>query len=145
MRTDGREYIYNDIDNCCRFVEQAIGHNVHFYGYLAIGMKRKGEWLAGVVYDRFGVRDCQMHIGSVKGTRWATEEAISRALSYPFLVLNRERITGHTPAHNLEARKFNEHIGFVQEGILRQGADDGTDAIIYGMLKSECRWLKDWT
>lgn len=144
MQTDGREYIYNQPLEVCRFVEQAIGHDVHFYGYLGIGMKRKGEWLAAVLYDRFGVRDCEMHIGSVRGTRWATDEAISRALSYAFVDLRRERITGCTPAHNLDARKFNEHIGFVQEGIKRCGADDGSDAILYGMLRSECRWIKDW-
>lgn len=136
-----REYIYGCDKEVCEWVEKIIGPNTHFYGYLAIGMKRKGELIAGVVYNRFGVTDCQMHIGSARGTRWATDEAIRRAFTYPFVELRRGRITLETPASNTEAIKFQEHLGFIQEGVKRKCANSGEDAIVYGMLRDECRWI----
>jgi RimJ/RimL family protein N-acetyltransferase len=51
-------------------------------------------------------------------------------------------VTGLVRVDNIEARRFDENLGFVQEGIIRRGADDGTDMILYGMLKEECRWLE---
>jgi RimJ/RimL family protein N-acetyltransferase len=32
--------------------------------------------------------------------------------------------------------------GFTQEGVLREAFEDGEDAILYGMLKSECKWIR---
>jgi RimJ/RimL family protein N-acetyltransferase len=43
---------------------------------------------------------------------------------------------------NLDAQRFDEHLGFKREGLVRRGADDGTNLILYGMLKEECRWLE---
>jgi RimJ/RimL family protein N-acetyltransferase len=42
----------------------------------------------------------------------------------------------------MAARKFDEHVGFIQEGVIRQAFEDGEDAILYGMLKSECKWIR---
>ena len=104
-------------------------------------MKRNGELIAGCLFDRFGPRDCSIHIASKVGTHWATAEARRRLFHFAFKQLDRKRLTGETPVWNLAAQKFNEHIGFVREGIKRGAADDGSDAILYGMLREECRWL----
>jgi RimJ/RimL family protein N-acetyltransferase len=42
---------------------------------------------------------------------------------------------------NETAKKFDEHVGFIQEGVIREAFEDGEDAILYGMLRSECRYL----
>lgn len=136
-----REYVYGCDKEVCEWIESIIGHDIHFYGYVAIGMKRRGEFLAGVLFDKFSKRECHMHIASARGTRWATDEAIRRAFTFPFETLSRERITVETPVSNIEARKFNEHIGFIQEGVKRLSSDTGEDAIVYGMLRDECRWI----
>ena len=36
---------------------------------------------------------------------------------------------------------MDENLGFVREGVLRQGAAHGSDLILYGRLKNECRFL----
>jgi RimJ/RimL family protein N-acetyltransferase len=132
-------FIYGRDDEVCRWVEDQIGSR--FYGYVALGMERDGEMIAGIVLDRFGNRECQMHIAGLPGKLWATPEAIQRAFEFPFVRYGRERVTVETPVSNMRARRYNEHVGFVREGLKRAAADDGGDSIIYGMLRSECRWL----
>ena len=61
---------------------------------------------------------------------------------YPFNQLGVNRITGLVAKKNKEARRFDEHLGFKYEGNMRHAlADD--DMLIYGMLKRECKWLKN--
>jgi RimJ/RimL family protein N-acetyltransferase len=43
---------------------------------------------------------------------------------------------------NTQAQKFDEHLGFVREGVLRKACKDGTNIILYGMLRDECRFIR---
>ena len=70
-----------------------------------------------------------------------TKDFLFRSFAYPFIQLDCHRVTGLVRADNMEARRFDEHLGFKQEGVIRKGAADGTDMILYGMLKEECRFL----
>lgn len=143
MNTSDWEVVYGEDAAVADWMWKTIGNSTPFYGYVAIGLRRKstGEWLVGVLYDRFSSRECQMHIASKIGARWATEENIRRAFTYAFVDLKRERVTGETPVSNTQARKYNEHLGFIQEGVKRAAADNGEDVIVYGMLRDECRWI----
>lgn len=72
--------------------------------------------------------------------------AISRgvlrvAASYIFETLGCTRVTARTRASKLRVRRFIEKVGFQQEGVLRAYYRDGEDAILYGLTRSECRWL----
>ena len=82
-----------------------------------------------------------MHVAAVPGKRWMTKDFLWRVFAYPFLQLNCNRVTGLVREDNIVAQKFDEHIGFKREGLIRKGATDGADIILYGMLKEECRWL----
>ena len=107
----------------------------------AIGLEEDGNLIAGVVYNLYNGPSICMHVAAVPGKRWMTKDYLYRCFAYPFEQLNCNRVTGLVKADNTEARRFDEHLGFVQEGIIRKGAEDGTDMILYGMLKEECRWL----
>jgi RimJ/RimL family protein N-acetyltransferase len=82
-----------------------------------------------------------MHVAAKPGVMWVRREAMHRFFAYPFLQLGCNRVTGLVAATNLTARKFDEHIGFVQEGVLREGLPNGEALIVYGMLRAECRWI----
>jgi RimJ/RimL family protein N-acetyltransferase len=51
-----------------------------------------------------------------------------------------QRVTGYVPASNAAALRFDRHLGFVEEGRLREALPGGEDVIVLGMLKRECRW-----
>lgn len=108
---------------------------------VAIGVEEDGELIAGVAYNMYTGAAICMNVAATPGKRWTTKEFMYAFFAYPFVQLGCRRVTGLVRASNVVARKFDEHVGFTQEGVLRQAFADGEDAILYGMLKSECRYL----
>jgi RimJ/RimL family protein N-acetyltransferase len=106
-----------------------------------LGVEQDGELIAGVVFEGYTGSSISMHVAALEGKNWLSKEFLFRVFAYPFLQLECNRVTGLVRVDNSKAQKFDEHLGFVKEGIMRKGATDGTDYIIYGMLKEECRWL----
>ena len=51
------------------------------------------------------------------------------------------RVTCYVEPSNKASIKLTEHVGFVKEGVKRLGAGD-KDLVMYGMIKSECRWIE---
>jgi RimJ/RimL family protein N-acetyltransferase len=80
-----------------------------------------------------------MHIAA-EGKRWMNRQILFAAFDYPFNQLGVRRITGLVPGKNMQARGFDEHIGFRLEGVMRNALKDD-DILVYGMLREECRWL----
>lgn len=108
----------------------------------AIGLEKDGELLAVVVYNLFSGADIAMHIAAVPGRRWMTRDFLRVAFRYPFVQLKCRRVTGYVPASNADALRFDLHLGFVQEGRMREALPNGEDVLVLGMLKRECRWLE---
>lgn len=97
--------------------------------------------LAVVVYTDFSFPNICMHIAGV-GKKWLTRQFLYKAFWYPFEYLKCTRVTGIVSSKNREAQVFDEHIGFIKEGLLRKAGSENEDLIIYGMLKEECRFLQ---
>lgn len=74
---------------------------------------------------------------------WLTPRKTQMIFIYPFVYLGCRRMTVIAARRNKKSRRFIERLGFTFEGCLRKGMSDGQNAIIYGMLKEECRWIKD--
>jgi L-amino acid N-acyltransferase YncA len=113
--------------------------------YTTLGLATpQGVLLAGVVFDNYlkAYGSIQMHAAAVPGRRWLTRAFLGECFRYPFEQLDCRRIVGLVRSSNLEARRFDEGLGFVKEGIIREAYPNGDDMIIYGMLRRECRHLK---
>ncbi len=132
--------IYGQDERVCAWVSEKIRENDFIFAR-AIGLEQDGELIAGVVYENYTGKNITMHVAAVPGKRWLNREFLFRSFAYPFLQLDCNRVTGLVRADNLEAQKFDEHLGFKKEGLLRQACEGGTDLILYGMLKTECRWI----
>jgi RimJ/RimL family protein N-acetyltransferase len=113
-----------------------------FQSDVAIGLAEDGELIAGVVYNMFTGPSISMHVAAMPGRRWMTKDFLWRAFAYPFIQLGCQRVTGLVREDNLDAQRFDEHLGFVREGLLRSACEDGQNMILYGMLRKECRWLE---
>lgn len=98
--------------------------------------------IAGVVYHDFHphFRTVAMSVAAVPKTSWLTRQHLATFFGYPFEQLGCERITSIVARKNKHAREFNERLGFKYEGCARRGFYPD-DAMLYGMLKSECRWI----
>ena len=109
---------------------------------VTLGVESNGELIAGVAFENYTKTNISIHVAALDGRHWLSRDFLFRVFAYPFLQLNCHRVTGLVRVDNIKAQRLDEHLGFVREGVLRRGATDGTDYIIYGMLKEECRWLK---
>lgn len=96
---------------------------------------------AVAVYDRWSDTDCCVHLASDQTGRWMTRQFLAAGFHYPFVTAGRNRITGLVPASNEAALRLNCHFGYRREGVLREACPDGSDIIILGMLRRECRFL----
>lgn len=109
--------------------------------YTAIGqLNSQGQLVGGCVFTNYTGRDIHGHLGGVGN--WLTRRFLGECFRYIFVTLGCARATGLVAASNIKAQRFDESMGFVYEGTLREYLPDGEDAYIYGMLRSECRWLK---
>lgn len=108
--------------------------------YVAIGIAEGQRLIAGAVYHDFTGPGIGMTLAA-DSPRWATKGNISALLRYPFGQLNCRRISVCAARSNKRSRKLIEGVGFKLEGVIREGFGK-EDAILYGMLRRECKWLE---
>tara|TARA_R110000803_G_scaffold44377_3_gene93967 strand:- start:627 stop:1043 length:417 start_codon:yes stop_codon:yes gene_type:complete len=131
-------------EDIAKLVSEAVGIDQHmpFENYSALGLVKNNQLIAGVIYNHFTETSIMAHIAGKPGKRWLNRDFLFAMFDYPFNQLGVNRITGLVAKKNKEARRFDEHLGFKYEGNMRHAlADD--DMLIYGMLKRECKWLKN--
>ena len=132
--------VWDQPERVMRFVADRVGER-ELFGYAAIGLERDGELVAGVLFEQHNGPNVMMHVASDGSRHWMTPAYMSACFRYPFLQLGVNRISGLVRADNADAQRFDERLGFVREGIIRRGAADGVDLLLYGMLREECRYL----
>jgi RimJ/RimL family protein N-acetyltransferase len=122
-----------------RWVMARTGFVDDWGNYEAIGLEKGGDLIAGVVYNQVSEFNCSMHVAAIPGRRWLTREYLNACFRYPFVQLGLLRVTGLVPAKNQQALRFDLHLGFKVEGIMRRclGSDD---LVVLGMLREECRY-----
>ena len=131
--TQPKEYIANFV--------QLMGGGGPFKEYTAIGLVRNNELVAGVIYTFYTGANICMHVGAKPGRMWLNREFLHACFDYPFNELKCRRVTGLVPKKNKQARRFDEHLGFTLEGMMRHAlADD--DICVYGLLKENCKWSR---
>lgn len=93
-----------------------------------------------VVLSNFSARNIDMHTASSGDGIWATSRAavtmFNAIFQYAFDHLRATRVTGLVKSTNTDAIRFDEHLGFVHEGTMRQAFPDA-DLHLYGFLSSE--------
>ena len=136
-----KSVVYGQDQRVCKWVGDRIDEPDFGRDVVGLGLEEDGELIAGVVFNMYTVSSICMHVAADPGRRWMTRDFLWRSFAYPFIQLKCNRITGLVRVDNLDAQRFDEHLGFVKEGRLRKAATDGTDMFIYGMLREECRWL----
>lgn len=134
--------VLDDKARCGAWALERIAH-VPSWGewFEAIGLERDGDLLAVVVYNLWSGADIAMHVAAMPGRRWMTRAFLRAVFRYPFVQLGCRRVTGYVPASNADALRFDRHLGFVEEGRMREALPTGEDVLVLGMLRRECRWL----
>jgi len=136
-----KRIVWDQPERVMQFVATRAGEEC-YRDYSAIGLASDGEIVAGVVYCAHSGANVITHIASDGSRAWLTPAYLGAIFRYPFIQLGCARITAIVRADNADSRRFVTHLGFVEEGRMRRAEADGTDLIIFGMLRSECRFLE---
>lgn len=75
------------------------------------------------------------------GRGWITRRLLRRVAGFVFEELGCHRATAVVSKRHKAARRMASGAGWREEGCLRHAMPDCSDAIVYGMLKRECRWI----
>lgn len=104
-----------------------------------------GMPVAGVIYDGYNGAIIHAHIW-VDAERKPCREWWAAIFDYPFNRVKVHKIIGQVNSGNDEARKLDEHFGFVLEATIANYYDDGNDLMVYTMTRDQCRVLnsKAW-
>lgn len=117
-----------------------IGVNRFRSDAYSIGLMKRGEIVAAVVYDTFSAADCFMHVASDGTKLWLSKAFLFAAFGYPFTQLRLRRVSAMIAASNKDALRFNKSLGFVDEGY-HPHALPNDDVISRGMLRENCRFI----
>lgn len=133
-------FVYGEDDRLISWTESRIAGGKFREDARAIGHEKDGELVAVVVYDTFSTTGCFVHLAS-GARKWMSREFAVVAMTYPFIQCGMARISSMVSARNILSLRFTRQFGWIQEGVMRCAGNDGEDIILFGMLRSECRWL----
>lgn len=83
-----------------------------------------------------------MHVASDGSKNWMTKSYLQICFDYPFNQLKLNKIIGVVDSMNTQALKFDKHLGFVEEAVIKDAGPKG-DLHILTMTRQQCRFLKD--
>lgn len=139
--SDLNGFIYGDNDRLVGWAAEVIGFTPR-NDVQAIGWQENGQLRAVTLWDGFSACDCNIHIASDGSGKWLRRPFLRASFWHPFVQFNLRRVTGLVPAKNAAALRFDLHLGFVREGLIRNALPDD-DIIILGMLREDCRFLPE--
>jgi RimJ/RimL family protein N-acetyltransferase len=125
-----------------RWARERIKCEWPFKDFTAISIVDDDVMIATVLYTNYNRQNIEMHVASDGTKRWMTREFLRAVFAYPFEQLGCRRVTGVVQASNSAAYNFDKNIGFTLEGRMREASADGSDLLILGMMREECRFLE---
>lgn len=103
----------------------------------AIGLKRDGEWVAGVIYENWNHQSIVCHI-AVEGRM--TPSFLAAIFDYPFNVCQVEKIIVPVPSANTESTGLVTNMGFTEEARIKDAHPEG-DIVFFTLARDACRFL----
>ena len=126
-------------EHVCFWTADKTGGTYYAGSGQGIGLEKDGVLIAGVLYDNCTGRSIQMHVAGVGN--WLSREYLRVCFDYPFRQLGVKKLIGLVDSTNTPALKFDKHLGFVEEAVIRDAGKYG-DLHILTMTRDQCRYLR---
>lgn len=127
-------------EEVCFWTAERTGGSYFAGSGFGIGWEKNGELVAGVLYDCCTGRSVQMHVAAI-GKNWMVREYLRICFDYPFNQLKVNKVVGLVDSTNLDALRFDRHLGFVDEAVIKDAGKYG-DLHILTMTRDQCRFLR---
>lgn len=124
------------------WVREHLPMRVQDFGpHSAVGFTHGGQLIAGVVFRNYNEHDVEIVVAATSA-KWCTRLNLRILFDYIYNQLGCVRCTCIIGQHNKRSRKLAKGLGFRLEGVVRKGYDGKADAIVYGLLRGECMYLR---
>lgn len=127
-------------EGVCEWVAQRIDGRYYAGSGQGIGIEKDGQIVCGVIFEGHNGRSIQIHVALEPGARM-TREWFKVLFSYAFNQLGVQKIIGVVDSTNQAALRFDKHIGFVEEAVIKDAGKHG-DMHILTMTRQHCRFLE---
>lgn len=113
---------------------------------VCVGVGLDHKIIACVIYNNMQVDNnripytMEMSIASID-KRWCNRHNLRAFFNVPFTQYKLRRVSTRCSANEEGIIMFNKRLGFKPEGYHKAAFPDGSDAVSFGMLKKDCRWI----
>lgn len=122
--------VFDDKERIGKWVAEEVGQRTSWGSFYAMGAEIDGQIVSGVVFNNFNECNATAHIAVSKPGRLLLELLDHAVTQYAFGSCGLKRLTGLVAEDNSKALKLDKHIGFVEEGVMKQAGSEGQDVIL---------------
>ena len=141
MSFDYGRVVYDDKERFGRWVATQVSQEGSWGDYYAMGVEKEGRVTAGVVINNYNMSNATVHIAIAEPNRMIIP-LFKAVCDYAFNVCKLKRITGLVPTNEPDTIKFDKHLGFVEEFVMKDGAPNA-DMMVLVLWPKNCRWLQE--
>lgn len=132
--------IFNDKERVGAWVAEQVEQTASWGSFYAMGVERDGEIIGGIVVNNYNGSNATGHIAFDRPCR-EMPALVAALFDYAFRQCGLRRFTAMIPESRRKAVNFVQKVGFELEFIMRAGAPDGEDMLVFVMWPEKCRWL----
>ena len=127
-----------------KWVCKGLGENTDWLDkHMTYGFAQGEKMLGGLIFHSYRPNiEVWWTVYSVD-KRWCNRRMLKVMFDMPFNKLKCRRISLLVSKSNAASVNFVKKLGFQQEGMFRAYRENGEDCYIFGMLKEECKWIKE--
>ena len=124
-----------------KWIDNRLGTEVMRDGSLITGVVVDKELVAAWVFHDYRGHVIDISLASIS-PRWCTKQSLRAIFHYAFNDADVVRFQAVCHRRNKKMRKLFKGLGFREDCILKKGFDGERDAVLYSMLRDECRWVE---
>lgn len=132
--------VFNQSDRVGAWVEEQVDQRGGWGPFYALGIEKDGQIVAGVVINNYNGANATAHIAVTRMTK-LLPKLFEHVCDYAFNYCGLKRLTGMVPTNEPHIIKFDKHLGFEEEFVMKDGAP-GSDMLVMVMWPHKCRWLQ---
>jgi len=127
----GTRLVFDDKERVGSWVAEEVGQRTSWGSFYAMGAEVNGKLVSGIVFNNFNECNATAHIAISKPSKLFLELLDHAVIEYAFGSCGLKRLTGLVAEDNSKALRLDKHIGFEEEGVMKQAGSEGQDTILW--------------
>ena len=126
------------------WVSSGLGYGKKWNEYnITFGFAYGGKLIGGLIYHNYREKTDVWWTIYTTDKKWCNRRILDFIFTYAFKVMQCRRISILVSKSKKPSLNLVQKLGFKKEGLLRAYRENGEDCYILGMLKQECKWIRN--